>query len=143
MKYSVLLLLLLFTLSACDSQKASGPEEVKWDRDSCEYCQMMISDRYHVAEVRGGRDRRIHKFDDIGGAILWLQEQAWKDNPDTEIWVADHHSGKWLNAQKAWFVVAEQTPMNYGFSAEATKSEGAINYQQMRAAILKQNSKRQ
>ena len=141
MKYSLLLIFLLLT--ACSNDKATGPEEVKWDREACERCQMLISDRFHVTEIRGGENHQIHKFDDMGGAVLWLQEQPWKDNADTEIWVVDHHSGLWLNAKKAWYVEAEQTPMNYGFSAEAQKTKDALSFEEMRASILKRFDKRQ
>ncbi|MCW8853146.1 MAG: protein NosL, partial [Gammaproteobacteria bacterium] len=76
-------------LAGC-SETSTGPVEVKWDRDVCERCRMMLSDRYHAAQIRGGEKSKVYKFDDIGGAILWLQNKDWKDNETTEIWVNDH-----------------------------------------------------
>ena len=65
-------LIVLLALSAC-SDNGTGPVEVKWDRDACERCRMVLSDRYHAAQIRGGpadRKARVYKFDDIGGAIV-------------------------------------------------------------------------
>ncbi len=58
--------------AACTGQGKDGPVEVKFDRDACRACSMIISDRHFVAEVRGGERREVSKFDDIGCALKWL-----------------------------------------------------------------------
>ena len=112
---------LLMVLAACGDGGKTGPEDVHWDRDVCELCQMFISDARFVAEVRGGERRTLHKFDDIGCAINWLNKQEWAGDPTAEIWVASVTSTResvvWLDARQARYVKGELTPMNYGYSA--------------------------
>ncbi len=142
MKYIKLFIygLILF-LVACSEAPKTGPVKIKFDRDSCEKCRMLISDRYHAAQVRGGEKQQAHKFDDIGDAVSWLAEQPWKDDTKTEIWVTDHRTGEWLNARQAWYVREKQTPMNYGFSAETEQRETAIDYTTMVKGAIKISGK--
>ena len=43
-------------LSACgdDGDWAEGMLPIKWDRDTCLHCQMVISDKRFAVEIRGG-----------------------------------------------------------------------------------------
>ena len=113
------------------SEPTSGPVEVKWDRDSCERCRMVLSDRNHSAQVRGGPENgksRVYKFDDFGGAVLWLADKPWKDDAKTEIWVNDHRDGRWIDARKAWYVSGQVTPMEFGLGAQDSEVENGMNY---------------
>ena len=113
------------------SEPASGPVEVKWDRDSCERCRMVLSDRNHSAQVRGGPENgksRVYKFDDFGGAVLWLADKPWKDDAKTEIWVNDHRDGRWIDARKAWYISGQVTPMEFGLGAQDSEVENGMNY---------------
>jgi copper chaperone NosL len=69
-------------LSACGSSGAwpEGMAEIKWDRDTCVRCSMVISDRRFAAELRGGEKNTVFKFDDIGCAVFWMRDKA-KDFP--------------------------------------------------------------
>ncbi len=127
-------------LAGCSQDPGTGPVEVTWDRDSCERCVMALSDRHHAAQIRGGENNRVHTFDDIGCALLWLEEQPWRDEPETEIWVNDYRSGEWLNARTAHYVKVTHTPMNYGFSAQPAPSEGSVGFDAAKQAIFKQES---
>ena len=101
---------ILFFLAGCGNNNQTGPVEVKWDRNACHRCQMMLSDRNFSAQVRvfpKGKRSKVYKFDDMGCAVLWLEQQAYKDNPKTEIWVNDYKTKQWLDAKKAWFVKGE------------------------------------
>jgi len=121
---------LLFLLLGC-SEPSTGPVEVKWDRDSCERCRMVLSDRNHSAQVRGGPENgksRVYKFDDFGGAVLWLADKPWKDDAKTEIWVNDHRDGRWIDARKAWYISGQITPMEFGLGAQDSKPEGAMSF---------------
>lgn len=123
--------LLALLLVACSGDPGTGPVDVKWDRDACERCRMVLSDRNHSAQVRGGpaeKRARIYTFDDIGCAVIWLDEQPWKDDPRTEIWVNDHRNGQWIDARKAWYVTGNETPMQYGLSAQSEPVPGALDY---------------
>lgn len=138
MKFPKLLLCFsLLFLSGCNSEPETGPAKLIFDRDACERCRMLISDRFHAAQVRGGEKNKAYKFDDIGGAIIWLDEQTWKDEPKTEVWVTHHETGEWINAKEAWYVQEKHTPMNYGFSAEAVKTDKAVDYTTMAKAVIK------
>ena len=77
-----------------------------------------------------GEKSRLYKFDDIGCAVIWLDTQSWKNDTGTEIWVADHRNGKWLDARKAHFVTGKLSPMNYGLAAQAEEAEGALDFSQ-------------
>jgi copper chaperone NosL len=137
--WSIPLVGLLLLLSGCGGDAGSGPIEVKWDRDACERCRMVLSSPQHAAQVRyrddGGRSR-VRLFDDIGCAVIWLEEQPWKDAPGIEIWVADHRDGRWLDARKAFYVTAGSTPMEYGLGAQAETAPGALGFEQAKAHIF-------
>lgn len=132
--YKIFIFLSLFYLSACNEVE-TGPIKVKWDRTPCERCGMVLSDRYHAAQIRDDKSK-VHLFDDIGGAILWLQDKAWKDNPKTEVWVNDRNNGAWIDAKTASYVTSENTPMSFGLGAQSETIENAMNYQQAVSYIL-------
>lgn len=116
----------LFALGACGDGDKSGPEDAHFDRDMCELCSMYISDPRFAAEVRGGEKMKLYKFDDIGCAINWLNDQEWANDEATEIWVANYTSTRekmiWLDAREARYVGGEISPMDYGLKAVAPTS---------------------
>jgi nitrous oxide reductase accessory protein NosL len=122
--------LLLLLLGGCGGQPDTGPVDIKWDRQACERCRMVLSDRHFSAQIRGGPGHRPYFFDDFGCAVLWLEEQPWKDDPGVEFWVADHRTGAWLDARKAYYRGGRHTPMAYGLGAEDAAGEGMIDYEQ-------------
>jgi hypothetical protein len=130
--------LLLLMLVAC-GDPAAGPVDVKWDRDACERCRMVLSDRSHAAEIRyhvPDRERtRLAKFDDIGCAVLWLQEQPWRDDSRTEIWVIDHLTGQWIDARNATYVKGRITPMEYGLGAQTAPAAEGLTFAQAKQHI--------
>ena len=133
------LALVLLLLGACSAPDATGPGEVRWDRETCTRCSMAIGDRLYAAQVRGaasGEKTRLYKFDDIGCALIWLQQQPWKDNARTEIWVADHRNGNWLDARSAYYLKDRISPMNYGLGAIPEMTEGALNFTQAKEHIM-------
>ena len=135
-----LLFLLSTLLTACGEEKNTGPGKVRWDREICARCAMAVSDRNFSAQVRGGRadkKTRLYKFDDVGCAVIWLDQQRWKDDPRTEIWVSDHLTGDWIDARTAWYVKMNNTPMDYGLGAQRDKVEGALSFAEARAHIYK------
>lgn len=118
---------------ACSGDPGTGPVEVKWDRDSCERCRMVLSDRLYSAQIRGGlegKKTRVYKFDDIGCAVLWLEQQSWHTDPRTEMWVTDYRTGAWIDARSAFYVKDRITPMAYGLGAQVDYVDGALTYAQ-------------
>ncbi|HID81685.1 MAG TPA: hypothetical protein EYH06_00530 [Chromatiales bacterium] len=139
-KILTLLLFILFqiSVSGCSREPETGSGEVRWDREICERCKMAVSDHYYSAQIRGGsagKKTRLYKFDDVGCAVIWLDEQPWKDDPRTEVWVTDFRNGDWIDAKKAAYVKGKKTPMDYGLGAQPTPVEGALNYEQAKAHI--------
>ncbi len=125
--------LLIALLLGCAAKEETGPGEVRWDRDVCARCAMAVSDHHYSAQVRGGspeKRTRLYKFDDLGCAVIWLDGQAWSDDPRTEIWVNDHESGDWLDARAAWYIAGKTTPMDYGLGARSEKTDSALNFHQ-------------
>ena len=69
---------LFLALTACEEEKTTGAEDVRWDREICARCAMAVSDRNFSAQVRGGREgkkAKVYKFDDLGCAVIWLDKQ--------------------------------------------------------------------
>lgn len=125
-------------IAACSRDSGHGPGKVHWDRDTCKRCTMSVSDRHYAAQIRGGPKREVFKFDDIGCALFWLQEQKipWTEAAETEIWVNDFRSGEWLDARKAHYLPGKTTPMAYGFGALEKPEAGSVDFATMRADIL-------
>jgi hypothetical protein len=125
-------------LISCSNGPETGPVEVRWDRMACERCRMVLSDRKHSAQVRftdpGGRSR-VMLFDDIGCAVVWLEDKPWKSAPSTEIWVNDHRDGRWIDARSAYYVGGQVTPMEYGLGAQDVPVSGALSFDQAVAHI--------
>jgi hypothetical protein len=88
--------------------------------------------------VRGGtagQKTRLYKFDDIGCAVVWLDQQDWKDDVRTEIWVTDQLSGEWIDARRASYVTGKITPMDYGLGAQREALPGSMDFAQAKQHI--------
>lgn len=136
-----LLVLLIGQLTGCSGPPNSGPGEVIWDRSACERCRMVLSDHGHAAQIRvfpaDKKRSRLLQFDDIGCAVIWLEDNpSWKDDPKTEIWVADRVGHGWLDARKAIYVKGDVTPMEYGLGAQASAVAGGLDFPQAMAHII-------
>ena len=123
---------LAVSLAGCSGDPGTGPVEVKWDRDTCVRCNMVLSDPAHSAQVRytpvDGSRSRVHLFDDIGCALLWLGQQPWRDERGVEVWVNDHRDGAWIDARTAHYVRGRITPMQYGLGAQRDPAAGALDF---------------
>jgi nitrous oxide reductase accessory protein NosL len=111
---------------------------IKYGRDTCDFCRMVISDPRYAAQVRGGRGHKAYKFDDLGEGLVWLGTQTWQDDANVEIWVNDMATGKtWLDARQAYYVPVKMSPMGFNYGALAQSKPGALNFEEYRKAILK------
>lgn len=136
-----LLFLALFILG-CDSKIDLSPKKVHWDRDMCERCKMVLSDRKFSAQVVHPQTGKHYFFDDIGCAILWFKENktSWKDT--AIIFVNDAKTGQWIDARKAFYDVENITPMAYGYGAHEERKnipEGQeiIDFDEVTQRVLK------
>lgn len=130
---------LALAVSGC-GQKSTGPGEIKWGRDSCDYCGMIIDDPHFAAEVRGGPGHKLYKFDDLGDGVLFLAKQSWAADPTTEFWVGGLETGQWMEAAKAFYVGGQRSPMGHGFGAVADARAGARDFAALKIAILSKGS---
>ncbi len=123
-------------LAGC-ARASEGTEEIHFGRDTCAKCGMVISDPHFAAEIRGGPDRQLVKFDDAGCAVNWLEKQAWRADTTTDFWVMDADTGQsWLKAMEAWYTPGAMSPMNYGYSAHQQKRDLSVNFEAMKSAAL-------
>jgi len=133
-------LFIAIMVAGCSGPPDTGPVEVKWDRDACERCRMVLSDRHHAAQVRfqpeGAKRSKTLKFDDIGCAVVWLQDKSWKDAEATQIWVTEHRQGGWIDARNAYYVKGQTTPMEYGLGAQSDEVEGGLSFAEAKKHIL-------
>jgi hypothetical protein len=134
-----LLISVLLVIAGCTPDDVTGPGDIRWDREVCARCSMAVGDRNFAAQVRGGpasEKTRLYKFDDIGCAMNWLQQQAWKDDLRTEVWVVDYFNGDWLDARNASYVKGKISPMNYGLAATAEATSDTLDFVQAKAHIM-------
>jgi len=127
-----------FVLTGCSKKPKTGPEKVRWDRVMCERCIMAVSDHFFSAQVRGGpaeKKTKVYFFDDLGCAVLWLDEQPWHDDPRTEVWVTGHSDGAWLDATKCFYSLGHITPMDFELGAQTSADSGTLNYEQAQQHI--------
>lgn len=140
-----MLLSLLLPIGGCSGDADTGPVDVKWDRDVCARCNMVLSDRRHAAQVRrpatDASRSEVKKFDDLGCAVLWLDQQAWHDEAGVEIWVVDYQTGEWIDARSAYYVTDRQTPMQYGLGAVATPTPESLSFADAREHIYRVEQK--
>jgi nitrous oxide reductase accessory protein NosL len=114
--------LLLLGINGCEKKKiTTALHEVHWDRDMCERCKMVTSDRHHAVQVINPKDGKSYMFDDIGCALLWFDDEKiqWKD--EAKIWITDVDTKEWIDARTAYYDADNITPMAYGFAAHASK----------------------
>ncbi len=112
---SFLFIALLFI--ACEKKENNGLSTVKWDRDMCERCVMIISEKAYAVQIEHPTTKKKYKFDDIGCAVLWFKESKQNWFNQANIWVKDEKSKSWINARKALWTYGNITPMNYGLAA--------------------------
>ncbi|AOO64146.1 nitrous oxide reductase accessory protein NosL [Sulfurospirillum halorespirans] len=136
------LLLMTFFVCGCDNKVDLGPKKVHWDRDMCERCKMVLSDRKFSAQVINPDNGKKYFFDDIGCVILWFKENSigWKEK--AVIWVNDAKTGEWIDARKAFYDVDNITPMAYGFGAHVKKEDIAtdqevVNFEEVTRRVIK------
>lgn len=134
-------------LAACGKSAdwPQGMAEIKWDRDTCVRCNMVISDRRFAAELVGGEKNTAFRFDDIGCLVFWLRDKAaqhpWMAEAATRLWVADA-AGKpgtpprWLDARQAHFVGGRASPMGYNYAAVAAGQGEGIDFATLRERLL-------
>ncbi len=124
-------------LGGCFGETETGPVKIVYGRDTCDYCRMIISDPRFAAQIRRGPGATAYKFDDIGDAVFFLDEQAWKAEDAVEFWVMDVDKGRtWLDARAVYYLTGLQSPMAYGFGAVEAAGPDRITFRAMTEKVL-------
>lgn len=104
-------------LAAC-SKAPVAPKVIKAGRDTCEHCNMIISELRYAAQIWDGERHRARLFDDFGCAAASFADPAKAEDPTLKFWVADVNApGQWLDARAASYRDGHLTPMGYGIAA--------------------------
>jgi len=109
-------------LSGCEREISDELKTVHWDRDMCERCKMVVSDRTHGVQVINLQTGRSYMFDDIGCMVLWFRDENITWAPQAKIWITDTVTAKWIDAREALYDTNNITPMAYGFAAHENNS---------------------
>ncbi len=78
---------------------------------------MLLSDHFFSAQIVNPKDGKHFYFDDLGCALMWLenpQNKGWSE--DAIIYATNPTDGKWLNTKEAVIVNGYVTPMAYGLA---------------------------
>jgi copper chaperone NosL len=102
-----------FAMFLSPRAKATGPEAIRYDRDTCAHCRMHFAARGFAAERRD-ESGALHKYDDIGCMLV-----AASRGPSGEAWVEDHAGNGFVPLLQASLVAGKDlgTPMGYGVVA--------------------------
>lgn len=130
--------ILALAFAGCSVEPPLGPGTIHWDRDTCEHCMMAIGDPHYAAQIRDAKGV-LHRFDDFGCAVVWLDTQRDSD-PPLGWWVGSRANG-WLDATTAGFVDGEKSPMGYGFRA-VENGEAGLGLDEVRARIREREDAR-
>jgi len=129
----IVALALTFLFTGC-SKKEQGAHKVHFDRDMCERCKMVISDRNYVAQIV--ENNRAYNFDDIGCALLWLDKKPPEWQKRAKFYIADSKSGEFIDMAIAHWSSGHTTPMDYGIGASKdAKGEGEISFEDVKKRI--------
>ena len=103
--------------AACGTADAAGPPDIKYGRDVCLQCGMIVSEEKFAAAytLESGEER---SFDDLGDLILYVRDANETINP-LKGWVHDYETEEWVDLANAYFVptLSVSTPMGHGIIA--------------------------
>ena len=138
----IFLSLILLSFMGCEKRDVSELREVHWDRDMCERCKMVVSDRHHTIQLINTENGKSYMFDDIGCMVLWLKDEKIEWFSTAKVWITDASSGEWIDAKDANYKDGFVTPMAYGFSAHKTKEsikagQEIIDYDEVVKRVIK------
>ena len=101
-------------LSGCgeSATRADAPPEINYGRDVCARCGMIISEERYAAGLVA-QDGTATVFDDSGELVAFVQVEGLQQR---RVWVHDYDTKRWIDGEKAFFVVdaTAQTPMGTG-----------------------------
>ena len=133
----LILFAIIINFNGCEKKPITTElRDIHWDRDMCERCKMVVSDRHHTVQVINPKNGKSYMFDDIGCTLLWFEDEKilWKNS--AKIWITDGITKEWIDAKNAYYNANNITPMGYGFMAHKDKNsikdgDEVIKYDQL------------
>lgn len=115
------LLAAVLLATGCGSSDATAPPDIKYGRDLCTQCGMIIMEARFATAYRSD-DGTEKKFDDLGGMVLHLRATGYDPDP-SNVWVHDYETEEWITAAAAHFVptLSVATPMGHSILAFADR----------------------
>lgn len=109
--------------AGCSGKIDTSAVDPKWDRDVCEHCKMLVSDKHFTAQLINSATGKRYYFDDLGCLFSWLAQQKPDIAAKAVIYATDAKSGQWVDINKA--VIAEPfvTPMSFGYGVFASQKD--------------------
>ena len=104
-----------------------APEEIHYGTDQCDYCKMTIADKSFGSELITQKGK-VLKHDSIECLAAADMVFANKSQDVHSRWVTDFgQPGQFLDANKAWIVLAERqkSPMGIGLVAVSSEESAA------------------
>lgn len=107
-------------LGGCRAGTPSGPPSIRYGKDLCTECRMIISEERFAAGATDEAGAAV-KFDSVGCLIHFLRDKPGK----RRVWVQRYDSGGWIDARNAFFVLSEKilASMGYGVAAADSKTD--------------------
>jgi len=125
--FKLLTLLVLFLLSlitvGCDAS----------NEKSCPECHMPVTSFIHSAKVV--MDDELY-FDDIGCMILYSKKHNI-DLKSVAAMVFTNDTKTYIDVDKAYYLLGEDTPMRYGFGAYEFALDGAMKFDEVYVKMLR------
>ncbi len=121
------LTIVLFVFSSCQKEVDFSPRKVNYDRDVCYVCKMGLADPKYDVQAINERGE-VRWYDDLGCLVEDMREHdfnTWKGKK-YKIWIGDADTGKWIDAEKAWYRFGDRTPMGYGYGALKEKTSDSL-----------------
>jgi copper chaperone NosL len=118
---SILLVLffLLFIFYGCKS----GPEQINYGKDECEFCRMQISDNRYGSEIVTDKGK-VFKFDEVGCMIEYAIVKNFIGDANQKFLVTDFATPEtFIDATTAFFVQNDNFRSPMGSNVMAFDSE--------------------
>jgi len=92
------------------------------------------SSNIHTAKLNDGS--KSYFFDDFGCLVLWAKEKniSLKEKK-TEVFSND--TNRYIDVQKAYFIINDDTPMHYGFGAYENEIQNSIKAEEVELKMLR------
>ncbi len=110
------------------------PLPIKLNHTNDPQCAMLIKTQRNAAQV-AVPDGRTWFFDDPGCMILWLEKKSFRNHAN--MWVYTIDTKRWIDAKKAYYGIADETEMKYGFGAREQANSTTISFEEMRLRMLR------